>query len=220
MAAEKRGDAVAALASYDLSCEAGFQVGGCYDAGKIYFLNRALRDYRAAEKRMARVCSSDDVGSGPYACKYLGIIYRNGLTAKAQPDRAFATLSRACFFHNDGPFIDGNGCEILADSVPSADAIAVDASVWHRDYIAYLALVMGCTDDMPALCTKAQALHRRALASSAKWVRICAEDVRNSAHLHSCADLPKSALAAGYDTRQTLRRQLVRLFNGATEFSG
>lgn len=92
VAAEKRNDAAAALANYERSCAAGFQMGGCYEAGKIYFLDPAHRNYGIAKDRMTLVCDSDDAGIGPYACKYLGIIYRNGLTAKPQVDLAFRPL--------------------------------------------------------------------------------------------------------------------------------
>lgn len=220
VAAEKRGDSGAALAAYEASCTAGFQMGGCYEAGKIYFLNVQLRDYAASKDRMARVCESDDVGIGPYACKYLGIIYRNGLSGTAQLDRAFAILSRSCFLHNDAPFIDGNGCEILADSIPGADEMGVADEVWQPDYIAYLAFAMGCSDDMPALCARALAIHGRATAHSARWLARCEEDVEAVGFSGRCEDLARSASVAGYEQRQAFRRHLVRIFNRATEYSG
>lgn len=220
VAAEKAGDARKALAAYDRSCDAGFQLGGCYEAGKIYFLDRSLRDYRAANTRLARVCASDDVGIGPYACKFVGILYRDRLVAGAGPDRAFQALSRACFLHNDAPFIDGSGCEVLAGSVPTAAEMAVSGDVWHRDYIAYLALVMGCSDAMPSLCEKAEALHRRAAAQSARWVRLCADELSTIGFSGTCPDLVKAAATPDFDRRQATRRQLVRLFRNATEYSG
>ncbi|MGV0908569.1 hypothetical protein [Martelella sp. FOR1707] len=220
VAAEKHGDAQAALAAYEASFNAGFQVGGCYEAGKIYFLNVALRDYEAAQERMESVCESDDVGIGPYACKYLGIIYRNGLTGEPQTDRAFAELSRACFLHNPAPFIDGNGCEILADSIPGADEMGVDAEIWQPEYIAYLAYVMGCSDDMPALCDRALEIHRRAVAQSARWLGRCAEDVEAVGFPGQCEDLSRAASVADYEQRQTFRRRLVSMYHRATEFAG
>lgn len=219
VAAEKRGDARAALANYERSCAAGFQMSGCYEAGKVYFLDRNLRDYGASKDRMARVCDSDDVGIGPYACKYLGIIYRNGLTGKPQRDRAFLPLSRSCFLHNAEPFIDGSGCEILGESLPDADEMGVSPNLWQRDYIAYLSFAMGCTDDMPALCAKARAIHRRAMAASASWLKRCAKDLEATAFSGRCEELAVPA-TVGYEQRQALRRQLVRMFRNATENSG
>ncbi|MCW2370242.1 TPR repeat protein [Sphingobium sp. B1D7B] len=220
VAAERRGDARAALAAYEASCDAGFQVGGCYEAGKIYFLNSTLRDYGAAKEKMARVCDSSDIGIGPYACKYLGIIYRRGLAGQPQLDRAFNILSRACFLHNDSPFIDGNGCEILADDIPDADALGVSDDVWAPDYIAYLAFAMGCTDDMPALCTRALTIHDRAVATSAGWLARCAEDAGAVQFSGRCGDLARAATVDNFDQRQALRRRLVRMFVRATEYAG
>ena len=220
VAAEKRGDAKAALAAYEASCNAGFQMGGCYEAGKIYFLNVALRDYEAAQERMERVCDSDDVGIGPYACKYLGIIYRNGLTGEPRIDRAFAELSRACFLHNPAPFIDGNGCKILADSIPDADEMGVDEEIWQPEYVAYLAFVMGCSDDMPALCDRALEIHSRATAQSARWLGRCAEDVEAVGFAGQCEALIRAASVVDYEQRQAFRRRLVNIYHRATEFAG
>jgi len=220
VAAEKRGDAKAALAAYEASCNAGLQMGGCYEAGKIYFLNIALRDYGAAQERMERVCCSDDVGIGPYACKYLGIIYRNGLTGEPRIDRAFAELSRACFLHNPAPFIDGNGCEVLADSIPDADEMGVDEEIWQPEYIAYLAFAMGCSDDMPGLCDRALEIHSRAVAQSARWLGRCAEDVEAVGFAGRCEDLSRAASVADYEQRQAFRRRLVSMYHRATEFAG
>ena len=220
VSAEKRGDAKAALAAYEASCSAGFQVGGCYAAGKIYFLNVTLRDYEAAQERMERVCESDDIGIGPYACKYLGIIYRNGLTGEPRIDRAFAELSRACFLHNPAPFIDGNGCEVLADSIPDADEMGVDDEIWQPEYIAYLAFAMGCSDDMPALCERALEIHRRAVAQYARWLGRCAEDVEAVGFAGRCEDLSRAASTTDYEQRQAFRRRLVSMYHRATEFAG
>ncbi|GAA4252357.1 hypothetical protein [Azospirillum formosense] len=220
VAAEKRGDAKAALAAYQASCDAGFQVGGCYEAGKIYFLNVDLRDYGAAQERMEIVCGSDDVGIGPYACKYLGIIHRKGLTGEPRIDRAFTELSRACFLHNPEPFIDGNGCEVLADSIPDADEMGVDEHVWQPEYIAYLAFAMGCSDDMPGLCDRALAIYSRAEAQSASWLGRCAEDVEVVGFAGQCRELSRAASVVDYDQRQAFRRRLVNMYHRATEFAG
>ncbi|CAA0112318.1 Uncharacterised protein [Starkeya nomas] len=217
VAAEKRNDAAAALANYERSCAAGFQMGGCYEAGKIYFLDPARRNYGLAKDRMALVCDSDDAGIGPYACKYLGIIYRNGLTAEPQVDLAFRPLSRSCFLHNAEPFIDGNGCEILAESLPTADDMGLSDTAWQRDYIAYLAYAMGCTDDMPALCTKARDRYRRAIAASASWPARCVEQLERSPFPGTCDAVTDPGMSVQFEQRQKLRRTLVRMFRTATE---
>ncbi|BBC73959.1 conserved hypothetical protein [Altererythrobacter sp. B11] len=220
VAAERRGDAPGALAAYEASCAAGFQMGGCYEAGKIYFLNKTLRDYRKSRDRMLQVCESDDVGTGPYACKYLGIIYRKGLAGAPDVERAFGSFSRSCFPTTDQPFIDGNGCEIFADTVPSADEMSVPDEVWHPDYIAYLALAMGCSDDMPALCQQASAIHHRALATSAQWLARCAEDAEAVAFAEGCEAVVRSAAPGKFERRQEFRRRVVRMFHRATDYAG
>ncbi|QDX26551.1 hypothetical protein FPZ54_11315 [Sphingomonas suaedae] len=216
--AEKRGDAVAALAAYEASCAAGFQMGGCYEAGKIYFLNATLRDYGRSKARMVRVCQSDDVGIAPYACKYLGIIYQKGLSVKPQPGQAFSYLARSCF-PNGEPFIDGGGCELLGNHVPDADAMEVADDVWHPDYIAYLAFAMGCSDDMAAQCNQAKALYRRAVAESAGWLARCAEDA-DAVALGGCEDMVGSASADDHEARQAFRLAMVRAFRRATDYAG
>jgi TPR repeat protein len=192
-------------------------MGGCYEAGKIYFLDPARRNYDMAKDRMTRVCDSDDAGIGPYACKYLGIIFRNGLTAKPQIDLAFRPLSRSCFLHNAEPFIDGNGCEILAESLPTADDMGLPEAAWQRNYIAYLAYVMGCTDDMPALCAKARNIYRQAVAASASWPARCVEELERSSFPGACDALANPGMSATFEQRQKLRRTLVLMFRTATE---
>ncbi|OJW71812.1 MAG: hypothetical protein BGO57_14740 [Sphingomonadales bacterium 63-6] len=218
--AEKRGDAGATLAAYEASCAAGFQMGGCYEAGKIYFLSSKLRDYGKSKDRMMQVCRSPDIGIGPYACKYLGIIYRNGLSGRPRIDQAFEALSRACFTHNEEPFIDGNGCEILADNIPSADEMGTSEDFWQPDYVAYLALTRGCSDDMPALCDRALNIHRQAVGKSANWLARCAEDTQAVGFSGKCEDLARSASPAKFEQRQAFRRNLVRMFYRATEYAG
>lgn len=217
VAAEQGKDAAAALANYERSCEAGFQMGGCYEAGKIYLLDPAHRNYGVAKDRMARVCDSDDVGIGPYACKYLGTIYRDGLTAEPQIDLAFRPLSRACFLHNAEPFIDGNGCEILAEALPTADDMGLSETAWQRDYIAYLAYAMGCTDDMPALCRKASLVLHQAAAAKAAWLARCGEELEESPFSGTCGAVADPAISTAFEQRQELRRTLVRMFRDATE---
>lgn len=216
--AEKRGDAVAALAAYEASCTAGFQIGGCYEAGKIYFLDAALRNYGNSKDRMVRVCQSDDVGIAPYACKYLGIIYQKGLSVKPQPAQAFSYLARSCF-PNGEPFIDGGGCELLGNHVPDVDAMEVADEVWHPSYIAYLAFAMGCSDAMPAQCNQAKALHRRAVAQSAGWLARCTEDAEAVAW-GGCEDMVRSASVSDHAARQAFRRAMIRVFHRATDYAG
>ncbi len=216
--AEKRGDAAAALAAYEASCAAGFQAGGCYEAGKIYFLNATLRNYGRSKDRMLRVCQSDDAGIAPYACKYLGIIYQKGLSVKPQPAQAFSYLARSCF-PNGEPLIDGGGCELLAKHVPDADAIEVADEVWHPAYIAYLAFAMGCSDDMPAQCNQATVIYQRAVAQSAGWLARCTEDAEAVAW-KGCQDMVRSASVDDYEARQAFRRAMVRVFHRATDYAG
>lgn len=217
--AEKRGDAKAALAAYEASCAARLQISGCYEAGKIYFLNPQLRDYGKAKDKMAPVCGGADPGIGPYACKFLGIIYRKGLSGERRADQAFAYLSKSCFPSGE-PFIDGNGCEILADNVPDADAIGVSEEVWHPGYIAYLAFAMGCSDGMPSLCGRAQAIHQAAIAQSARWLARCVEDAEAVGFSSRCENLTQSASSADYEQRQAFRRRLVKMFHRATDYAG
>ena len=117
-------------------------------------------------------------------------------------------------------FIDGNGCEILADSIPDADEMGVDEEIWQPEYIAYLAFAMGCSDDMPVLCDRALEIHRRAVAQSARWLGRCAEDVEAVGFAGQCEDLSRAASVADYDQRQAFRRRLVSMYHRATEFAG
>lgn len=217
--ANKGGDAKAALAAYEASCAAGLQINGCYEAGKLYFLDPQLRDYGKAKDRLAPVCDGSDPGLAPYACKFVGIIYRKGLSAERSAEQAFAYLSKSCFPRNE-PFIDGNGCEILADSVPDADAIGVSDEVWHLGYIAYLALAMGCSDGMPLLCGRAQAIHRTAIAQSARWLARCVEDAQAVGFSDGCETVVRSASPAQFEQRQLFRRRLVQMFHRATDYAG
>lgn len=217
--AEKRGDAEAALAAFEASCTAGFQVGGCYDAGKIYFLNAKLRDYGRSKEKMAQVCASDDVGVAPYACKYLGIIYQKGLSVSLGLEQAFGYFAKACFPQGE-PFIDGSGCELLGNHVPGADEMGVADELWEPEYIAYLAFAMGCSDDMPAQCNQALAMQKRAVAQSASWLARCAEDAEAAQFTEKCEDMVRAASADDYDARQTFRRAMVRIFRRATGYLG
>lgn len=129
-------------------------------------------------------------------------------------------LSRACFLHNPEPFIDGNGCEILAGSIPEADDMGVDDDIWQPEYIAYLAYVMGCSDDMPALCDRARVIYSRSVAQSARWLDRCADDVKAVGFSGRCEDLSRAASVSDNEQRQAFRRRLVRMYHRATEYAG
>ncbi|MDQ1093449.1 hypothetical protein QE400_002862 [Xanthomonas sacchari] len=216
VAAERRKDGAAALAAYVRSCDAALQQGGCYEAGKRYLLDPAVRDGAAAEPRLRAVCDSDDVGLGPYACKYLGLLYRDGIGVAPQPALAVSRFARACFLHNAAPFIDGEGCALLAERVLAADDPSQSGTPWPRDYVAYLAYAMGCTDGMPAQCGKAQALYARAVAGEATWLARCEDVLGGRAPAGTCPLLADPAVARGADARQAVRRTLVDLFREAT----
>lgn len=216
VAAERRKDGAAALAAYVRSCDAGIQQAGCYEAGKRYLLDPALRDGAAAEPRLRAVCDSDDVGLGPYACKYLGLLYRDGIGVERQPALAISQFARACFLHNAEPFIDGSGCALLAERMLDGAGQGGQGEAWPRDYVAYLAYAMGCTDDMPAQCDKARKVYARAVAASAAWLAQCEDTLAGRAPVGTCALLADPAVAGDFEARQALRRMLVRLFREAT----
>jgi hypothetical protein len=217
VAAERRGDAAAALAAYDRSCSAGWTINGCYEVGKITFLNPNLRDYRLSRARMARVCGSDDIGMGPYGCTYLGIMQRDGLGGARQPREATLTFVRACFTHNTDHYLDGRGCAALADSLPDATTMGQSHISWPRAYIRYLAYAMGCTDGMPALCRKAGEVYRQSVAASAKWLAECEDQLQGRAPAGTCPRLADPKLSAAADQSHALRGSLANLFRVATD---
>lgn len=215
--AERRGDAAAALAAYDRSCSAGLTINGCYEAGKIAFLNPALRDYRLARKRMARVCASSGVGLGPYGCTYLGIMQRDGLGGERLDRESTYSFVRACFTHNADHYLDGRGCAALADSLPAAPVMGRSDAQWPREYLRYLAYAMGCTDGMSALCAKASEIYRRGEAASAGWLVVCEDPLLPRAPAGTCPQLADPALSAELSQRQILRRTLADRFGAATD---
>jgi hypothetical protein len=107
--AARGGDLRGALGHYDMSCEAGFNDLGCYEAGKLYLQNRQLRDYAKAKARFTRVCDGEDPGRGPYACKYLGWMHLTATGVSRDLDKAWSRLALACFLHNDADMIDPEG---------------------------------------------------------------------------------------------------------------
>lgn len=216
VAAERGGDLALALEYYDKSCDAelGLGVGvGCYDAGKLYLQSRKLRDYARAYDRFIRVCKSDDIGQGPYACKYLGWMHHTGIGAKKDPDKASSYLSQACFLHNEELMIDAEGCHFFAEAVMKARP---QTSAQHRqkrqasDYLIYLALAMGCNDGAEGICAEAKAFMASGKSASAAWISQCDQDIDATPPAVDCMGMIKPQ--ADYDTSQALRRQIFSRF--------
>lgn len=170
-----------ALLLYDKSCDFQSQFNGCYEAGRIYLHNPTLRNYARAKERFEVVCEKAGIGFGPYGCKFLGWMYHAGIGVEQNQDRAIEYLSRSCFFSNDLFYTDAEGCHFLAES------IRLRRRSWPADYIAYLALSMGCLDRAEGVCKDAIAAYQQAEERSSSWIDTC----NNS--------LPKDALPVGFD---------------------
>jgi TPR repeat protein len=221
VAAERGGDLALALEYYDKSCDAelGLEVGvGCYDAGKLYLQNRKLRDYVRAYDRFIRVCQSDEIGQGPYACKYLGWMHHTGIGAKKDPDKAWSYLSQACFLHNDELMIDAEGCHFFAEAIlkarPPRDA-QYQQKRQASDYLAYLALAMGCNDGAEGVCDEAKSFLASGKAGSATWISQCDQAIGTTPPAVDCAGLIKPQ--EDYDTNQALRRQIFLHFENTQQ---
>ncbi len=199
---ENLGDLAGALAHYDMSCEAWLQTGGCYEAGKIYLQNRELRDHARAYDRLSRVCDSDDIGEGPFACKYLGWMHHTGIGADKDHGKAWEFLVQACFLHNDGRIIDSEGCHFLAEAALTTYPPSVVPDQTGA-YIAFLALAMGCADGAEGICEEAKALFARETAASALWIDRCDS-------FGDCASLIEPL--ADYDAAAALMEQMVEQF--------
>ncbi len=216
ISAARGGDPALALGYFDKSCDADLGPQGCYEAGKLYLQSRALRDYGRAYERFTRVCSSDDVGQGPYACKYLGWMHHTGIGAEKDPHKAWSYLSQACFTHNEALIIDAEGCHFFAEAVLRAHPLG-DARRQREQagggYLAYLALAMGCADDAKGICAEAKTLLDNGKAVSAAWIARCDEDMGAAPPAIDCAGLitPPS----DYETNQALRRQIFSHFQDA-----
>ncbi|HWW56305.1 MAG TPA: sel1 repeat family protein [Sphingopyxis sp.] len=210
--AERSGDLRGALEHYDMSCDARLITAGCYEAGKLYLQKRQLRDYARAKDRFGRVCSGDDPGQGPYACKYLGWMYLTGVGAERDRNVARVFLAKACFLQNEDLLIDPEGCHFLAQSILEAQNGSL-SSDGHVKYAAYLALAMGCTDNAKTVCDEAVALYQRETARRAGWIKDC--DIQAARHgpIISCAKL--ATIDDDYDAAQAMRRQMRDLFVGA-----
>lgn len=224
VAAERGGDLALALEYYDKSCDAELGPGvgvGCYDAGKLYLQSRKLRNYARAYDRFTRVCESNEIGEGPYACKYLGWMHHTGIGAKKDPDKAWSYLSQACFLHNDVLMIDAEGCHFFAEAVLNARAPRGAQYQQKReasDYLIYLALAMGCTDGAEGICAEAGSFLASGTTASAAWISRCDQDIGATPPAVDCAGLIKRQ--EDYDTNEALRRQIFSRFHGAQEATG
>lgn len=209
VAAARGGDLRAALGHYDMSCDAGFNDLGCYEAGKIYLHSRALRDYDRATARLTRVCEGDDPGQGPYACKYLGWMSLTGTGTARDLDRAWDRLAKACFLHNGVITIDPEGCHFLAETIRAVQKTPVPG-LPDSDFLAYVALAQGCTDDAETVCDEARTFYATAAARGATWITSCDEIVRARNLFNSCTQM--TAAPADYEEMMALRRKLVSVF--------
>jgi hypothetical protein len=205
---ENLGDTGAALAHYDMSCDAWLQTGGCYNAGKIYLQDHELRDYARAYDRFSRVCSSDDIGDGPYACKYLGWMHQTGIGADKDQEKAWEFLARACFLHNDVRMIDSEGCHFLAKAAQKNYPPSVVPNQTGA-YIAYLALAMGCAEGAEGICEEAKALFASETAASALWIDECSS-------YDDCASLIEPQ--PDYDAREALMARITGQFQDALRY--
>lgn len=213
VAAARGGDVALALGHYDKSCDANLGTQGCYEAGKIYLQNKKLRNYARAYDDFTRVCESDDVGQGPYACKYLGWMHLRGIGAAADTEKAWQFLSKACFFHNDALFIDAEGCHFFAETVQKISK--ANGTPQRGGYLAYVALAMGCADPSEGLCAEARTHIAKATAASTQWVERCDQELTSDGPAQTCADL--ITLQQDYDANKRLRRQIFLQFQPALD---
>ena len=210
--AERGGDLQGALEHYDMSCDASLIIAGCYEAGKLYLQKQRLRNYARAKDRFNRVCSGDDSGQGPYACKYLGWMYLTGVGTKRDRDVARGFLAKACFLQNDDLLIDPEGCHFLARSIfetrdgtfPTLD---------DANYAAYLSLAMACTDNAKTVCDEARSLYQREITRRAAWIRNCDAEAARRGPITSCAKL--ATTEEDWDAAKAMRRQMRDLFVSA-----
>ena len=216
VSAARNGDLRGALEHYDKSCDARIGTMGCYEAGKLYLHNRQLRDYARAKERLARTCAGDDIGQGPYACKYLGWMSFTGTGVPRSLDEAFGYLGKACFFHNDAILIDPEGCHFLGKTALELRGRSQrDAA--RADHLAYIAFAQGCTDNATTVCDEARALYRREAARAASWIKLCDSDVGEHGPIGTCAELTISG--EDYDAAQAARQQLASMFRAVSTSS-
>lgn len=210
--AERGGDLRGALEHYDMSCDAQLITAGCYEAGKLYLQKQQLRNYARAKERFTRVCSGDDPGQGPYACKYLGWMYLTGVGAKRDRDMARSFLAKACFLQNDDLLIDPEGCHFLARSISEMRDRSFPTD-GNAKYAAYLSLAMACTDNAKTVCDEARTLYERENARRAIWIKDCDAEAARRGPIISCAKLAK--IEDDYDAAKAMRRQMRDLFVNA-----
>jgi len=206
------GDLRGALGHYDMSCNAGLNDLGCYEAGKLYLQNRQLRDYTKAQARFTRVCDGDDPGRGPYACKYLGWMHLTATGVSRDLDKAWPRLALACFLHNDADMIDPEGCHFFAKTV-FAVRDAAPSRYTRADFLAYVALSQACTDNARTVCDEARALYRTGAGQHAPWIKSCDAVIRASRTFSSCEEMAR--FQEDYETAMTTRRYLKALFLAA-----
>lgn len=208
VSATRAGDLATALSQFDKSCAAGFNTVGCYDAGKLYLHNRQLRNYDRARERLSRVCEEGVPGEGPYACKYLGWMSLTGIGAPRDLDQAWAKLKRACFPAEEDPLIDAEGCHFLAQTAQTNDM---------GNYVAYVALAMGCTDgdNAKTLCQEARTLYRRESGRKAAWIARCDTDAARRTSQSSCADLVRDK--RDWEATKQARRDMAAMMAVAME---
>lgn len=210
--AARGGDLRGALAHYDMSCDAGFNDLGCYEAGKLYLQNRQLRDYAKAQTRFTRVCDGEDPGRGPYACKYLGWMHLTATGVSRDLDKAWSRLALACFLHNDADMIDPEGCHFFAATVAAVRA-AAPSRYARADFLAYVALSQGCTDNAKTVCDEARALYRIGAGQHAPWIKSCDAVVRANRTFSSCEEM--AHFQEDYETAMATRANLKAMFLAA-----
>lgn len=212
VASARGGDLRHALEHYDMSCTAGFNDLGCYEAGKLYLQNRQLRDYARAQARFTQVCDGDDPGRGPYACKYLGWMHLTATGMTRDLDKAWSRLALACFLHNNVDMIDPEGCHFFAQTVAAVRSTAPSRYA-KADLVAYVALAQACTDNAQTVCDEAKALYRKGAAQHASWIKSCDALVRTRKTFASCEAMAQSG--ADYDTAMATRGKLKSMFLAA-----
>jgi hypothetical protein len=213
VAASRGGDLALALGYFDKSCDAALFTYGCYEAGKLYLQNRKLRDYAKASDRLIRVCNSDEIGQGPYACKYLGWMHHTGIGAEKDARKAWDYLAKACFLHNELT-IDAEGCHFFAKTVLKVHPLGNMQQQRKQvggAYLAYLALAMGCSDGAEGLCAEAKSFLANGKASSAAWVTRCDQAISGTPPANNCAGLIVQSTES--DSNSELRKQILSHFD-------
>ncbi len=213
-------DPAQALVYYELSCGFGHQTGGCYNAGKIYLHNKKLHDYPKAYQRFEGVCASDDVGEGPYACKFLGWMHMTGIGATKDYALAADFLSNACFFHNELTS-DAEACALLGDGLMQGwfNSIIADTKEIRKSdrqpFLAYLAYSRACQDDAEDMCAKAKAIYAEGRVKDQMWMDAC-DEYASVPEGYKCTDFAVSG--QDYELSVEYGYYLVALFNDLADF--